>query len=224
MTSITDIRSAIATELGKTVLTTTPEVNGHQVLEAAVLGHDQSTMEANAARIRELELQIEIEKLKAEQSKLKGNLEDQAKKPSLKPGKSAPEAKIVEDQARNSGNPPTKIAVNVAVPDDLLVEIVKALRMPVAKEGKYAGQANTPTIAKLVYATLYQYIGSDPVSKAMVSQVIDSAVERKVLSRRFSATCMLLWDYTEMPNPDRPNSKALPTDLASKLAAIFARK
>ena len=32
-----------------------------------------------------------------------------------------------------------------------------------------------------------------------------------------------LWAYEDMPNPDRPTAKALPVDLAAKLAALFAK-
>lgn len=265
MTSVTDIRSAIAAELGKTVIlanakalettkcqycnteltmselkalaetgdpdecmcdkcaeqvqdmTAADEARTAAGGQSAAIAH-AATAVANASRIRELELQIEIEKAKAEHAKLTAAV-GSGKKPASQPEKSG----TLPVAAAGLGKTPAPKGIDI--PDTLLVEIVKALRMPVATTGKYAGDAKTPTVAKLVYATLYAYVGNDPVSKALVAQCIDSAVERRILSRRFSVKCMLLWDYTEMPNPDNPNrSKALPTDLASKLSLLFAKK
>jgi len=181
-------------------------------------------VDPEAERIRLLELEIQVAKARLENTQL-------AAKSPAKPAKSPAAAglgKKPESQPAISGTSANTAAESgkkpaATVPDALLVEVVKALRMPVAKDGKWCGIATTPTVAKLVYATLYTYLGSDPVGKAMVSQIIDSAVERRILSRRFSAKCMLLWDYTEMPNPDRPTAKSLPTDLASRLAAAFGR-
>ena len=98
--------------------------------------------------------------------------------------------------------------------------------MSPAKTGKFAGDANTPTLGRVVYGTLYQFLGGkSALTQAVVDQVVDSAIERKVLSRKYghAQNALLLWAYEDMPNPDRPTAKALPVDLAAKLAALFAK-
>jgi len=98
--------------------------------------------------------------------------------------------------------------------------------MSPAKTGKFAGDANTPTLGRVVYSTLYQFLGGKTaLTQAVVDQIVDSAIERKVLSRKYghAQNALLLWAYEDMPNPDRPTAKALPVDLAAKLAALFAK-
>ena len=149
-----------------------------------------------------------LTELRAENARLKG-------KTAATP-KPAPNQQLAAD-AKATHNP-------TAAGDAMLLALVKQFK---SDPSKVKAGAIVGTFAVKVYGavkTALRKRGMEPaVADAMGNQIIESAIERKVLSRGYtksSGGMAILWDYKENPIDGKSYTR-MPDDKANEIASAF---